>query len=152
MKKIRISRAFMLACAFITLAIGSLSFTYRFGLDGYEVYLNNKLVLKQYINQPLNLRVLALDKAKETDQLQFVYNHCMRDNGAGTGRSISLKDDTGNTLHKWDFADATSGSLKMTVAVKDLLQAEKKAAGHQLSLYYSSKELEKAEMLSMVRF
>lgn len=152
MKKIRIDRALMLLFTLITLSFASLSFTSRFGLDKYEIYLNNKLLLKQSVNQPLNLRVLQLDNAKESDQLQIVYSHCMRNNGPGTGRSVALKDENGNTLHKWVFADATGTSLKMTIAVKDLLQLEKKNASHKLSLYYASNELEKGEMLSMIRF
>jgi hypothetical protein len=152
MKKIRIDRALMLLFTLITLSFASLSFTNRFGLDKFEIYLNNKLLQKQYVNQPLNLRVLQLDKAKESDQLQIVYSHCMRDNGPGTGRSIALKDENGNTLQKWVFADASGTGLKMTIAVKDLLQLEKKNESHKLSLYYSSNELEKGEMLSMIRF
>jgi hypothetical protein len=152
MKKIRIGQAFILLFTLITLSITISSFTNRFGLDKYEFYVNDKLLLKQYVNQPLNLRVLQLDKAKETDQLQIVYSHCMRDNGPGTGRSVTLKDENGNTLHKWVFADANSAGLKMTIAVKDLLQLEKKNTGHQLSLYYSSKESERVEMLAAVRF
>lgn len=152
MKKTKTGQAFMLLFTLITFSITILSFTNRFGLDKYEFYLNDKLLLKQYVNQPLNLRVLQLDKAKEADQLQIVYSHCQKDNGPGTGRSVTLKDDSGNILHKWVFADANTGGLKMTIAVKDLLQIEKKNANHQLSLYYSAKESERAEMLAMVRF
>ena len=152
MKKIRIDRALMLLFTLITLSFASLSFTNRFGLDKFEIYLNNKLLQKQYVNQPLNLRVLQLDKAKESDQLQIIYSHCMRDNGPGTGRSISVKDENGTTLHKWVFTDATGADLKMTIAVKDLLQLEKKNTDHQLSLYYNAKESERVELLAMVRF
>lgn len=137
----------LLVYAFLAVALGSLSFTARFGLDGYEIYLNNKLVFKEYVNSPLNLRVLALDKAKQDDQLRVVYRHCRLDNGPGTGRSIALKDDHGNTLRKWDFADAG----QMTITVKDLLEAVKKGTG-QVSLVYLSRELDKGEMLSMVHF
>ncbi|GAA4089801.1 hypothetical protein [Mucilaginibacter panaciglaebae] len=138
----------LLLCACFALVLGNLSFTGKFGLDNYEIYLNNKLMLKQQVNQPLNLRVLALDKAKEGDQLRFVYRHCQLDNSPGTGRSIVLKDDEGNSLQKWDFKDAG----QMTIAVKDLLQAEKKAAGHQVSLIYLSHELDRGEMLALVHF
>ncbi|HEY9535376.1 MAG TPA: hypothetical protein VIQ77_12615 [Mucilaginibacter sp.] len=138
----------LLLCAFFALALGNLSFNGKFGLDDYEIYLNNKLMLKQQVNQPLNLRVLALDKAKESDQLRLVYRHCRLDNGPGTGRSIVLKDDKGNSLQKWDFKDAG----QMIIAVKDLLEAEKKAAGHQVSLIYLSHELDRGEMLALVRF
>ena len=138
----------VLVCALLASALVSLSFTARFGLDGYEIYLNNKLLLKQYVNQPLNLRVLNLDNAKETDQLQIVYRHCHKDNGSGTGRSITLKDENGNTLREWDFTDAG----QMTIGVKELLEAAKKAAGRQVSLVYLSHELNKGEMLSRVLF
>jgi hypothetical protein len=152
MKKITTGLALFVLITLSTISFTTSGFTNRFGLDKYEIYLNNKLVLKQYLNQPLNLRVLQLDKIKESDQLQIVYCHCMRDNGPGTGRSITLKDERGNALHKWVFADASGGDLKMTIAVKDLLQLEKKNASHQLSLYYASQELEKGEMLSVIRF
>ena len=137
-----------LVCAFLASALIGLSFTAPFGLDGYEIYLNNKLLLKQYVNQPLNLRVLNLDNAKETDQLQIVYRHCRKDNGTGTGRSLTLKDENGKTLREWDFTDAG----QMTIQVKDLLAAAKKAAGRPVSLVYLSHELNKGEMLSRVQF
>lgn len=152
MKKIRINRAFITICTFITLAISTLSFTTWFGLDTFEIYLNNQSIFRQAVNQPLNLRVLQLDKAKATDQLQVVYKHCHKDNGPGTSRSIALKDEAGNTLHKWDFTDATGGNLKMTIAMRDLLQLAGKNTGHRLSLYYTARELEKEELLSMIRF
>ncbi|QKJ30756.1 hypothetical protein HQ865_13675 [Mucilaginibacter mali] len=152
MKKIRIPLAFITVCTLITLAISTLSFTTWFGLDTYEIYLNNQSVFRQAINQPVNLRVLQLDKAAATDQLQVLYRHCRKDNGPGTGRSIALKDETGSTLRKWDFADPTGTNPKMTIAMRDLLQIAGKNTGHRLSLYYTAHELEKEEMLSMLRF
>ena len=134
---------------FIALAFTASAFTNRFGLDSYEIYLNNKLVQKQYVNQPLNLRVLALIKAKESDHLQIAYTHCMN-KGTGTARSISLKDEKGETLAKWKFADGTHA--KMSIPVKELLHWQKKKAGHELILYYIAHESEKEELISSVRF
>jgi hypothetical protein len=148
MKKIRFSRALMLLFTFIAFHFISSGFTTKFGLDSYEIYLNNKLVTKQYVNQPLNLRVLRLDQAKENDLLQVAYTHCIN-KGVGTGRSITLKNEQGDTLHQWTFAES---ELKMTLAVKDLLQQQKRNANHELGLYYSANELPKGEMISMVRF
>nr|WP_294942123.1 hypothetical protein [uncultured Mucilaginibacter sp.] len=146
MKKIKFMGALLIAL--ITLGFTTSSSANRFGLDYYEFYLNNKLLAKQYVNQPLNLRVLPLDKAKEDDQLQIAYTHC-GNKGTGTSRSITLKDELGETLFKWTFADA---GQRMTVPVKELLHWQKKKAGHELSLYYAAHELEKGEMLSMIRF
>ncbi|MXV51146.1 hypothetical protein GS399_09210 [Pedobacter sp. HMF7647] len=151
MKKIRIYRAFALLFMLITVSFTTTGFTKMFGLDSYEIYLNNKLLLKQYVNQPLNLRVLQLDKAQENGQLQIVYTHCMN-KSAGTGRSLALKDESGHVLRKWTFADANGSDLKMRIPVNDLVQLQKKNSGHELSLFYTAHELKKGEMLSMIHF
>jgi hypothetical protein len=92
--------------------------------------------------------VLKLDKANEGDELRIKYTHC-RMKGPGTGRSLTLQDEKGNTLKKWAFADASD--FAMTVPVKELLQLEKKNSNHELSLHYASKERPNGEMLAMLR-
>ncbi len=136
--------------ALITLSFTVLSFTTKLGLDSYEIYLNNKLILKQYVNQPLSLRVLQLDQAKDNDQLRINYKHCTME-GAGTDRTIVLKDETGNVLKKWAFTNASGADLSMVIPVKELLQLEKNNAHHDLSLYYTARELPKGETLALLR-
>ncbi|MEP6612953.1 MAG: hypothetical protein ABJA76_13735 [Mucilaginibacter sp.] len=150
MKYTTFNRAFIKVFTLITLSLTAFGFTSKFGLDGYEIYLNNKLILKQYVNQPLSLRVLQLDKANEGDELHIKYTHCAN-KGPGTGRSLVLEDEQGNTLKKWAFADATGSDFNMTIAVKELLQLKKKNSSHELSLHYSARELPKGEMLGFVR-
>ncbi|MEO6630538.1 MAG: hypothetical protein ABIN13_02410 [Mucilaginibacter sp.] len=150
MKYTTFNRAFIKVFTLITLSLTAFGFTSKFGLDGYEIYLNNKLILKQYVNQPLSLRVLQLDKANEGDELHIKYTHCAN-KGPGTGRSLVLEDEQGNSLKKWAFADATGSDLNMTIAVKELLQLKKKNSSHELSLHYSARELPKGEMLGFVR-
>lgn len=150
MKQSTFKQAFIKIFTLITLSLTAFSFTTKFGLDGYEIYLNNKLILKQYVNQPLSLRVLQLDKANEGDNLRIKYTHCTV-KGPGTGRSIVLQDEQGNTLKKWAFADAAS-DYNMTIPVKELLQLEKKNANHELSLHYAARELPKGETLAMLHF
>lgn len=151
MKQLKFNHAFIMMFTLITLCFTAFSFTTKFGLDSYEFYLNNKLILKQYVNQPLNLRVLQLSKANENDQLSIRYTHCTIKDGTGTARTIAIKDEKGNTLQKWVFADATGRDLNMTIAVKELLKLEKAHASHELSLHYTARELPKGEMLSMLR-
>lgn len=151
MKRIKLNVLFVKAFMLFALCLISFGFTARFGLDSYEIYLNNNLLLKQNINQPLNLRMLQLAKAKETDLLRINYRHCTTVKGVGTDRSILLKDEKGNTLKKWSFADATGSDLNMTVAVKELLALERSNKGHELNIYYTSKELPKGETLAFLR-
>lgn len=137
-------------CTLLLLCFTAFSFTHPAGLDSYEIYLNNKLVLKQAVNQPLNLRVLQLGKANSNDQLRIIYKHCHTPQ-TGTDRSIVVKDEKGNTLKKWTFADASGSDLSMTMPVKELLQLEKDNTQHELSLHYLSRELPKGETLAFLR-
>jgi hypothetical protein len=134
----------------ITLCFLAFSFTAKLGLDSYEIYLNNKLILKQSVNQSLSLRILQLEQANDNDQLRIHYKHCTLE-GAGTGRTIVLKDEKGNTLKKWVFANASGSDLSMIIPVGELLQVEKNNAGHNLSLQYSARELPKGETLAFLR-
>ena len=136
--------------ALITLCFTAFSFTTKLGLDSYEIYLNNKLILKQSVNQPLNLRILQLGQAKENDQLRVIYKHCTLE-GAGTDRTIVLKDERGNSLKKWTFTNASGSDLSMVIPVNELLQLEKNNAHHDLSIHYSARELPKGETLALLR-
>ncbi|WP_316791351.1 hypothetical protein [Pedobacter frigoris] len=151
MKHITINQAFIRLFALITLCFTAFSFTVNLGLDSYEIHLNKKLILKQNINQPLNLRVLQLTKANDKDQLYITYTHC-NTKGVGTGRNIVIKDEKGNTLKKFGFADAATGSnLSMAIPAKELLHLEKLHANHELSIHYTAHELAKSEMLAAVQ-
>lgn len=151
MAQIKFNQAYLKMFTLVTLCVIAFSFTTTFGLDSYAIYLNDKLILKQMVNQPLSLRVLELSKAKKNDQLHINYTHCTIKGGAGTARAIVLKDKKGNVVKKWTFADATGSDLNMTIPVKELLVLEKAHAGQELSLHYTARELPKGEMLSMLR-
>ena len=146
MKKVKFNQVLIQLFALITLFV-AFGFT-KFGLDSYEIYLNNNLVLKQAVNQPLNLRILKLEQAKPADQLRIMYKHCTI-KGAGTDRSIALKDEKGNTLKKWAFANTSGSDLTMTIAVKEVLQLARQH--DNLCLNYSAKEHPKGEMLALLK-
>ena len=145
-----IKEALIKMFALITLCFAVFSFTTKLGLDSYEIYLNNKLILKQSVNQPLSLRILQLGQANDNDQLRINYKHCTV-KGAGTDRAILLKDEKGNTLKKWVFTNASGSGLSMVIPVKELLQLEKNNADHDLSLQYTARELPKGETLAFLR-
>ena len=62
-----------------------------------------------------------------------------------------IKDEKGNTLKKWTFANATGSDLSMAISVKELLQLEKNNAHHDLSIHYTARELPKGETLAFLR-
>lgn len=140
---------FIRLCTLMALCFTVFSFTTKLGLDSYEIYLNNKLILKQSVNQPLNLRILQLSQANSGDQLRISYKHCTLP-GAGTDRSIAVKDEKGNILKKWTFANATGDDVSMVIPVKELLQLENNNADHNLSIHYAARELPKGQTLAFL--
>ena len=145
------SKQKFLLAIFSILLFGT-AFQAKAGLDSYEIYLNNKLILKQYVNQPLTLESLGLDQSNINDQLIIHYSQCNAPDKMGKGRSISVKDASGNTIKKWSFADAKSGQTGMVIPVKELLQLEKKTPLSKLSLYYTAEGHATGQLLANFHF
>ena len=128
----------------LVLLLTSLSFTAKAGGDSYEIYLNNKLIVKQ-ARMGVTVDNLQLSKANYNDELVVRYSHC---GTTGKGRSIVLKDDKNNIIKEWKFAD---GNASMSIPVKEILELQKKN-NTTLSLYYfSSQYLPKGRMLTSVK-
>ena len=140
-------KTFIATALFLT----TFSFAAIAGGDTYEIYLNNKLVFKQRVlnTTAVDLNSLPLTKANYNDELEIYYSHC---GVTGTGRSIEIKDDQGNVLKEWKFADATGNNASMLIPVKEILDLQKNNANASLSLYYfSSKYLPKGLMLTSIK-
>ena len=124
------------------------------GTDSYRIYLNNKLVLQQYVTRSLDLKNLPLSEANANDKLVIYYNHC---GATGRSRTIAVKDEDGVVLKEWKFADAPvkdggmnipAGDDGMTIPVKEILALQ--AKNHGLSLFYSSQQLPAGHLLTRV--
>ena len=110
------------------------------GGEGFEIFLNNKVVLQQFGSNMDKVKTVSLEQASPDDQLAIVYHHCGK---WGKNRVVTIKDEKDNTLKKWNFKDEGS---RMTCKVKDILglQKENKSV---LKLYYSSSELPEGRQL-----
>lgn len=124
------------------------------GGDSYRIYLNNKLILQQYVTRSLDLKDLPLSEANANDKLVIYYNHC---GATGRSRSIAVKNESGVVLKEWKFPDAhvkeggmniPAGDEGMTIPVKEILALQ--AKNHELSLYYSSQQLPAGHLLTRV--
>jgi hypothetical protein len=125
------------------------SFSAKYGGEGFEIYLNNKLILSQAVNKPFLLHNLQLDNANKDDQLVIYYHHC---GSTGNGRTIAIQDDKGNTIKEWKFADASGYNNKgMTIPVRELLQLEKNYSQTNLNIVYYSQQLPKGRALSKIQ-
>jgi hypothetical protein len=137
-----------LATALFTLGMFTLtlfSSSFRPGADHYEIYLNKKLVLQQYVTQSAAIKSVALDQRNQNDQIDVFYSHCGQ---LGAKRTITIKDGKA-VLKQWSFSDGADNKF-MSVGAKDILAFQNKNSDRKLSLYYSSKELPEGRLLASV--
>jgi hypothetical protein len=122
-----------------------LSFSTTPGAHNFQVYLDNKLMIDQYVNLKMNVPTLRVDPADNYSQLIVKYNECGR---KVTGRKITVKDDQNNVLKDWTFEGASSGyEDAMTCKLKDVI-AVKQNGSNTLKLFYSSKEFPEGQQLA----
>jgi len=136
----------------LSILVGAMAFTSKAGLDSYTIYLNDKLILKQYVNQPLTLESLGLTQANINDKLVIHYEQCNVPNKLAKSRSIHVKDASGNTIKKWNFADAKDGRTGMIIPVRELLGLEKNKSLGKLSLYYTAEGHPSGQLLANFHF
>lgn len=135
------------ALAILVFCVSFAGISAKAGGDGYEIYLNNKLILKQYAGQTVSLTSLELNPSNAKDQLVIYYTRCNAKDNSGKGRSITLKDRKGNTLKSWTFADMKDNKGAMVIPVKEILDLEKKNGESNLTIFYASQDHPQTQIL-----
>lgn len=143
MKKI-LSYAFGL----VTVSIFLLSFATKPGGEGFEILLNNKVIIQKFGNEINSVQNLSLNNNSAVDKLTIKYHHCGR---VGKNRVIVIKDGLNNSLKEFHYPDATSAISPMLVNVKDLITL-RKGNTKTLKLFYSSSELPAGRILVTLNF
>ena len=133
----------------LTGIIAACSFMFSFttarpGGEGFEIYLNSKLVLQQFGNNMNEVKTLKLDQSNQNDELSVRYYHCGK---VGKNRTISVTDAKNNVLKQWKFTDVSLASSLMTCNVKDILALQKGSA-KTIKLFYASTELPRGRQLA----
>ena len=122
------------------------SFSTGSGGEGFEIYLNNKVVLQQFGSNMTTVKTLKLDQASANDEISVSYHHCGK---VGKNRIITIKDEQDKVLKQWKFSDVSDAADRMTCKVKDILGL-KNGKSSLLKLYYSSSELPKERQLASI--
>lgn len=147
MKKINYQPVIFLSLL-LTISVALFSFSSpknNFGGEGFEVYLNNKLVLQQYGKEMDQIKNLQLDQSASNGELAIRYYHCGR---PGKSRTVTIKDEQNVVLKEWKFGDAKDASARVSCSVKDILTLPKIKSGKKLSLYYSASEIPNGRLLA----
>lgn len=136
------------ALTILAICLTSFSFKAGKGTDSYKIYLNDKLILEQYVSNKFTVKDLQLTNANVNDQLIIFYNHCGQ---IGKGRSIAIKNDQGKLLKEWKFEDVAGADKGMRIPVKEILQLEKSNTGSHLNIYYAAAQLPSGRTLATVQ-
>jgi hypothetical protein len=130
----------------VAIAAALLSFSPKPGGEGFEISLNNKVLIQRFGNEMNNVSSLQLNPAASNDQLIVKYHHCGR---VGKNRVISIRDGQNNLLKEFRYADASTPVGAMSLPVKDILNL-KKGNANTVKLYYASTELPNGRLLTSI--
>ena len=131
--------------AFVAICVTLFSFSPKPGGEGFEISLNNKVVLQQFGSQMDAVKSMSLNQGSYNDQLTIKYHHCGK---VGKNRVVTIKDGQNKILKEWHFADASTPVAAMAINVKDILALQK--GNSRVNLYYSSSELPKGRLLTTI--
>lgn len=139
MKKM-LQRSFVVTGLMIVFSSVLFSFTTSPGGDSFTIYLNNKLILQQYVHADKSVKTLSLSDANPNDELRVNYSHC---GTVGKKRVLTIKNQQNKILKQFSFAD---GNNSMVCKVKDIPGLTKNSG--ELSLVYSSAEMPAGHVLA----
>lgn len=122
------------------------SFSSPRGGEGFEISLNNKVVIQRYGSDINAANSLPLNPTASGYQLTVKYHHCGK---VGKHRIISIRDGQNKVLKEFRYVDAATPVASMDIPVKDILGLKKDNNG-SLKLYYTSSELPKGRMLATI--
>ena len=118
------------------------SFAPKPGGEGFEILLNEKVMVQRYGNDLNEVQSLQLNHASASDKLTIKYYHCGK---VGKNRVITFKDVDNNIIKEFHYPDANNPVAVMTLKVQDIMNLKK--GNTTLRLYYSSSELTSGRML-----
>jgi len=122
-----------------------LAFAPNLGGEGFEISLNNKMLIQKYGASINDVNSLELDQTAINGQLTVNYHHCGR---VGKNRVICIKDRQDKVVKEWRFADG-NGTAAMNFSVKDIVGL-RKANNNFFKMYYSSSELPNGRLLTSI--
>jgi len=123
------------------------SFSSNWGGDSYQIYINKKLVMKEFVHNSTGAKSFTMDKASYDDQIEVYYSHCGQ---VGKSRAITIKDENNRLLKELHFADFSGKNSGMDFKVSDFINWDKRNGVDQLNIYYSAKELPGGRLLASI--
>src|SRR5436853_541633 len=115
----------------VLLALTTSLFAFRstFGGDSYQIYLNKKLLVKEYVSVGHAIQAFSLDKSTYNQEVDIYYSHCGQ---VGKERTITIRDDDNKVFKQMHFAEFDGKNAGMSFHVSDFLNWDKRGSVDQL--------------------
>jgi len=147
MKTITKKGTMFAALSLVVFSAAMSSFTVKPGGEGFEIYLNGKLLVQRFGNELNSVQNIKLDQRNSTAHISIKYHHCGR---VGKNRYVAIKDAQNNLIKEWRFEDVKDAYASMSFSVKDILAVQKLGKVNTVALYYSSSELPNGRKLASI--
>ena len=134
---------FLVVFSLALLCTASFSFTGKKGGDVFEIYLNGKQMLQQFVHADKSVKTLQLTSTNENDKIEVFYSHC---GVMGKSRVLTIRNEKNELVKEIRFTDVAANRSLMGFYRKDI-PASKTG---RMNLYYSSKELPTAKLLATI--
>lgn len=125
-------------------AVSLASFSAKPGGEGFEIFLDQQLVIQQFGN--MTAPALPLGDRTTGSKLFIKYHHCGK---TGKDRVITIKDENNKVRKVYHFPDSPSSASVMALELKEIKQL-KTAMTASLQLYYASSELPAGRQLARI--
>lgn len=131
----------------ILLIISAIQFSFisPAGGEGFEIYVDNQLVLQKFNKEMKEVQNIHLNTVNNKSVLKVKYYHCGM---VGKSRTLELKTGNQKTLKQWQFENEEGKNFGIAVAVKEILDSQKQSGNGTVYLYYTSKEAPQGRLLA----
>jgi hypothetical protein len=139
MKTIHLKLLVIRSLIVIVFAFSLASFMRKPGGDSFTIYLNDKLLVQQFVHLKEKTKTISLQQASANDVIKVHYSHCGK---MGVARNLSVKDQQNKTLKAWRFEDSNDGDKGvMKFQASEVARLQKASGNKTLSLIYTSEQL-----------
>jgi hypothetical protein len=120
-------------------AMSLFSFETLPGGDSFSIYMNDKLLVQQFVHLKEKAKTISVQQVSANDVLKIQYSHCGK---IGVARNLLLKDEHNKTIKTWKFRDSDDvNKAPMTIQAVDVAAIQKQNSSKKLSLVYLSEQL-----------
>jgi hypothetical protein len=142
---------FVRTCMIASVCFSSLvmmSSTSAPGGDSFNIYLNDKLLVEQFVLRKEAPKIISFASASGNDVIKVYYSHCGK---VGTARTLLIKDAQGKTLKSWSFENSQDNEKNnMSIKVSEVLRVQTSTGSDKLKLVYLSQELPEGLLLAYI--